>query len=75
MPDEHPRDTRPSFWASLGLIASALSSELGRSVAVVGALVVGFSAYGRSANAGSNEWTLLTIAAATFCLLVWLCRK
>jgi len=58
------------------LIASALTSDLGRAVAVVGALAVGFSALARSAaSVGSNEWILLTIAAGTFCLLVWLCRK
>jgi hypothetical protein len=40
----------------------------------LGALVVGFSALSRSASS-SNEWILLTIAAGTFCSLVWLCRK
>jgi hypothetical protein len=75
MADERSQDTQPSFWRSLGLIASALTSDLGRAVAVVGGLVVGFSAFARSANAGSSEWILLTIAAGTFCSLVWLTRK
>ena len=72
---EPPKDTRPSFWSSLGLIASALTSDLGRAIAVLGALVVGFSALGRSGSAGSNEWVFMTIAAATFCSLAGLCRK
>ena len=74
MTEETPKDTQPSFWASLGLIANALSSDLGRAIAVLGALVVGFSALSRSASS-PNEWILLTIAGGTFCSLAWLCRR
>jgi hypothetical protein len=49
-------DERPSFWASLGVIASALTSDLGRAIAVVGALVAAFVALVRSGSSGSNEW-------------------
>ncbi len=57
------------------MIASALTSDLGRAIAVVGALVVAFTALVQSSKAGSNEWLFLDIAAATFCFLAWACRK
>jgi hypothetical protein len=36
-------DGKPSFGASLGLLASAIATELGRVIAVVGALIVAFA--------------------------------
>jgi hypothetical protein len=75
MDDFDVKDKRPSFWASLGLIASVLSSDLGRAVAVVGGLIVAFTALIRSGSAGANEWIFLLIAAGTFCSVALVCRK
>lgn len=61
--------------AIFGMMAGLVTGELGRLIAVVGAMIVGFYSLARSSNAGSNEWAFLMISVATFCSLVWLCRE
>ena len=39
---EPPNDTRPTFWSSLGVIANALASDLGRAIAVLARWLWGF---------------------------------
>jgi hypothetical protein len=70
---EFPKDSHPSFWASLGLLVS-IASDLGRAIAVVGGLAVGFTALSRM-HYGFDDWVFLAISGAVFSSLVYLCRK
>jgi hypothetical protein len=64
--------THPSLGWLLGALIPIVIA-LGRAVAVVGALIVGFACLGR--GGGGADWHFYAVAGAVFCALAFICRK
>lgn len=66
----------PSAPSLFGALADVLAFEIGRVVAIVGALIVGFVALSKAQTSSSpHDWTLLAVAGAIFVALAYVCRR